>query len=68
MLLIVEKGIRVEICHSIYKYAKANNKYMKNNFNIKHCHIFNTGIWIIYMVVQWFKTSSNKVWMDWRYF
>ena len=44
MLLIVEKGIRVEICHSIYKHAKANNKYMKNNFNIKHCHIFNTGI------------------------
>ena len=29
MLLIVEKGIRGGICHSIYKYAKANNKYMK---------------------------------------
>ena len=44
MLLMVEKGIRVEISHSICKYAKANNKYMKNNFNIKHCHIFSTGI------------------------
>ena len=29
MLLIVEKCIRGGICHSIYRYAKANNKYMK---------------------------------------
>ena len=29
MLLMVEKGIRWEIYHSIYRYAKANNKYMK---------------------------------------
>ena len=30
MLLMVEKGIRGRICPSIYKYAKANNKYMKD--------------------------------------
>ena len=30
MLLMVEKGIRGGICHSIYQYAKANNKYMKD--------------------------------------
>ena len=30
MLLIVEKGIRGGICQSIYQYAKANNKYMKD--------------------------------------
>ena len=30
MLLMVEKGIRGEKCHAIYRYAKANNKYMKN--------------------------------------
>ena len=30
MLLMVEKGMRGEICHSIYRYAKANNKYMKD--------------------------------------
>ena len=30
MLLIVEKCIRGGICHSIYRYAKANNKYMKD--------------------------------------
>ena len=30
MLLMVEKGIRGGICHSIYQYTKANNKYMKD--------------------------------------
>ena len=29
MLLMVEKGIRSGICHAILRYAKANNKYMK---------------------------------------
>ena len=30
MLLIVQNGIRGDICHAIHRYAKANNKYMKN--------------------------------------
>ena len=30
MLLMVGKGIRGGICHSIYQYAKANNKYIKD--------------------------------------
>ena len=30
MLLMVEKGTRSGICHSIHRYAKANNEYMKN--------------------------------------
>ena len=30
MLLMVEKRIRDEICHAIHRYAKANNKYLKN--------------------------------------
>ena len=30
MLLIVKKDIRGGICHSIHRYAKTNNKYMKN--------------------------------------
>ena len=30
MLLMVEKGLTGGVCHSIYRYAKANNKYMKD--------------------------------------
>ena len=30
MLLMVEEGIRGGICHSIHRYTRANNKYMKN--------------------------------------
>ena len=30
MILIFGKGIRGRICHAIHRYAKANNKYMKN--------------------------------------
>ena len=30
MSLMVEKGIRGGICHAILRYAKANNKYMKD--------------------------------------
>ena len=30
ILLMVEKGIRGGICHSIYQYRKANNKYIND--------------------------------------
>ena len=30
ILLMVENGIRGGICHAIHRYAKANNKYMKD--------------------------------------
>ena len=33
MLLMVEEGIGGGICHSIHRYAKANNRYMKNYNN-----------------------------------
>ena len=28
---MVEKGIRGGLCHAIHRYAKLNNKYMKNS-------------------------------------
>ena len=40
MLLMVEEGIRGGICHSIHRYSKANNKYMKDyNKNIESSYI-----------------------------
>ena len=40
MLLMIEKGIRGGICQATYRYAKANNKYLKNhNKNIESSFI-----------------------------
>ena len=30
MLLMIEKDIRGEKCHSVHRYARTNNKYIKN--------------------------------------
>ena len=39
MLLMVEEGIRGGICHSIHRYAKASNKYMKSYNNNESSYI-----------------------------
>ena len=45
MLLIVEKGIRGGICHAIHRYAKANNKYMKNyDKNIESSYLMHLDV------------------------
>ena len=45
MLLMLKKGIREGIHHSVYRYAKANNKYMKvYDTKIRNRHILNIGI------------------------
>ena len=42
-----EKGIRGGICYAIHRYAKANNKYMKDYdknkelSNLKYCDVNN---------------------------
>ena len=33
---MVEKGIKSEISHTIHRYAKANNKYMKKYDKIRN--------------------------------
>ena len=30
MLLMIQKGIRGRVCQAIHRYAKANNKYIKD--------------------------------------
>ena len=40
MLLMIEKGIRGGMCQSVHRYAKVNNKYMKNyDKNIESSHL-----------------------------
>ena len=53
MLLMAEKGIRGGICHAIYQYVKANNKYIKNydknkeSLNLKYWDVINSNGWAI---------------------
>ena len=50
MLLMVENGIRGGIYHSIYQYAKANNKYMyknKESWYLKYWDVNNLYDWAI---------------------
>ena len=39
-----KKYIRGGICHAFSRYAKANNKYVKDYDKIKNRHILNIGM------------------------
>ena len=70
MPLMLEKGIRGGICHSIYRYAKANNKYMedydKNNESLylKYWDVSNLYGWATSQKLpvnnfEWIKDTSQ---------
>ena len=69
MLLMVEDGIRGGICHSIQRYAKANNKYMKNYNNneessyIQYLDANNLYGWAMFkkLPVNGFKWTDNNI-------
>ena len=72
MLLMVEKGIRGGRYHSIYQYAKANNKYMKDydknkeSSYIQHWDVNNLYGWTMSQKLP----VNNFEWIEdtWRIF
>ena len=70
MLLMVEKGIRGEVCHAIHQYAKANNKYMKEQdknkeslylkfWNVNNLHGWAKSQELAVNKLQWIKDTSQ---------
>ena len=72
MLLMVEKGIRGRLCHSINRYPKANNKCMKDydktkeSSYLKYCNINNLYGWKMSQKLpvnrfKWFEDLSQFI-------
>ena len=70
MLLMVEKGVRVGICHAIHQYVEANNKYMedcdknKESLYLKYWYVNNIYGWaMLQMLVvgcfNWVQNTSQ---------
>ena len=64
---MVEKGIRGGICHEIHRYAKTNNKYLKNRDKKKNDHIFSIQMQTIYNDMQYFKNCQQMVFNGKKY-
>ena len=67
---MVEKDIRGRICHSISRYAKASNKYMKHydkykeSSYIQYCDINNLYGWAVSQkfpvnIFEWIKDTRQ---------
>ena len=72
MLLMIEKGIRGRLCHSINRYPKANNKCMKDydktkeSSYLKYCNINNLYGWKMSQKLpvnrfKWFEDLSQFI-------
>ena len=70
MLLMVEKTIKIGICHSIYRYTKANDKYMKDDDKnkessyLQYWNVNNLYAWTMLQKLQvnffeWIKDTSQ---------
>ena len=70
MLLMVEKGLRGGICHSIYWYAKYNNEYIKDydknkeSSYLQYCDVNNLYDWAMSQKLslnnfEWIKDASQ---------
>ena len=61
MLLMVEKGIRGGIYHAIHRYAKSNNKYMKNcDKNIESLYLMYLDAYNLYGWPMYQKLPVNN--------
>ena len=70
MLLTVEKGIRGGMCNTVHRYAKAENKFMKDydknkeSSYLKYWDVNNTHGWVMSQKLpvnkfEWIETTSQ---------
>ena len=59
MLIMLKKGIRGGICHAVYRYAEANNKYM--NYYDKNKESWYLMYWGLYNLYWWAMSQKLPV-------